>query len=128
MKANVLLAHEKGPLKQLLQTQSYDNTSASQIPLKREISENQNQISFKTLSEISEDEKINIIQTGFQLNQEGKISLKNYYEGVNEVNSLFQLRGYRVKYESIRRTKLYLKFKEEFYKSYHGFSPLQELF
>jgi hypothetical protein len=32
------------------------------------------------LGKISEEEKIEIIQLGFQLNQEGKISLKKYYE------------------------------------------------
>jgi cell fate (sporulation/competence/biofilm development) regulator YlbF (YheA/YmcA/DUF963 family) len=39
-------------------------------------------------------------------NQEGKISLKKYYETKDQY-SLFQLKGYSIKYESIRRTKLY---------------------
>jgi len=35
------------------------------------------------LRNLSEEEKIKIIQTGFRLNQEGKISLKKYYEGAS---------------------------------------------
>jgi hypothetical protein len=65
-----------------------------------------------TLGKISEQEKIEIIQRGFQLQAKGKISLKKYYERVSEANSLFQLKGYSIKYESIRRTKLYQQFKE----------------
>lgn len=41
----------------------------------------------------------------------GKISLKKYYEGTGE-SSLFQLKEYSIKYESIRRTKLYQSLKE----------------
>ena len=37
----------------------------------------QNSLNFITLSNLSEDQKIEIIQTGFQLQAEGKISLKN---------------------------------------------------
>ena len=71
----------------------------------------QNTPKFVTLGKISEDEKIEIIQLGFQLNQEGKISLKKYYESTDS-NSLFQLKGYSIKYETIRRTKLYQQLKE----------------
>jgi hypothetical protein len=70
-----------------------------------------NEPNFITLGKISEEEKIEIIKLGFQLNQEGKISLKKYYEGTGE-SSLFQLKGYSIKYESIRRTKLYQSLKE----------------
>ena len=63
------------------------------------------------LSNLSENEKIEIIKLGFQLNQEGKISLKKYYESTDS-NSLFQLKGYSIKYETIRRTKLYQQLKE----------------
>ena len=68
-----------------------------------------NQPNFITLGKITEEEKIEIIKLGFQLQNEGKISLKKYYEG----NSLFQLKGYSIKYETIRRTKLYQSVKEE---------------
>jgi len=71
----------------------------------------QNQTNFITLGKISEEDKIEIIKLGFQLQNEGKISLKKYYEGT-EPNSLFQLKGYSIKYESIRRTKLYQSLKE----------------
>jgi hypothetical protein len=66
---------------------------------------------FITLRQISEDEKIQIIQTGFQRQAEGIISLKKYYESTDP-NSLIQLKGYSVKYETIRRTKLYQSLKE----------------
>jgi hypothetical protein len=62
------------------------------------------------LGKITEEEKIEIIQTGFRLNQERKISLKKYYEGVTQY-SLLQLKRYSIKYETIRRTKLYQKLK-----------------
>ena len=68
------------------------------------------QSNFLPLSQILEQERVEIIQTGFQLNQERKISLKNYYESTDQ-NSLFQSKGYQIKYESIRRTKLYQQFK-----------------
>jgi len=62
------------------------------------------------LGKISEEEKIEIIKLVFQLQAEGKISLKKYYESTDP-NSLFQFKGYSVKYESIRRTTLYQKLK-----------------
>jgi hypothetical protein len=62
------------------------------------------------LGKISEEEKIEIIKLGFQLQAEGRISLKKYYEIPQEF-SLFQLKVYRIKYESIRGTKLYKKLK-----------------
>jgi hypothetical protein len=55
---------------------------------------------------ISEQEKIEIIKTGFQLQAEDKISLKKYYESKEEYNG-FQSKGYSIQYESIRRNKLY---------------------
>lgn len=61
---------------------------------------------FKRLSEISEDENIETIETGFQLQAKGKIFLKNYYQETEKF-TLFQWKGYQIKYESIRRTKLY---------------------
>ena len=42
--------------------------------------------------------------------QEGKISLKKYYEGTGE-SSLFQLKGYSIKYEAIRKNKFYQSLK-----------------
>ena len=62
------------------------------------------------MSNLSKQNRIEIIQRGFQLQAEGKISLKKYYESTDS-NSLFQLKGYQIKYETIRRTKLYQQFK-----------------
>ena len=59
---------------------------------------------------LPEHEQKEIIKTGFQLQAEGKISLKKYYEGT-ETDSLFQLKGYRIKYEAIRKNKFYQQFK-----------------
>jgi len=72
----------------------------------------ENESNFVTLSQISKEERVKIIiQKGFQLNQEGKISLKKYYENTQEF-SLFQSKGYSIKYETIRRTKLYQNLKK----------------
>lgn len=65
---------------------------------------------FVPLNQLSEDEKRDIIKMGFQLHNDGRITLKDYYQGTEEL-SLFQLRGYKLKYESIRRTKLYSELK-----------------
>lgn len=70
----------------------------------------QNEHNFITLGKISEDEKIEIIQKGFQLQAEGKISLKKYYESTDP-NSLFQSKGYSIKYETIRKITLFKQFK-----------------
>jgi hypothetical protein len=70
-----------------------------------------NEHNFITLSKITEQERIEIIQTGFQLQAQETISLKKYYESKNP-NSLFQLKGYSIKYESIRRTSLYKSLKD----------------
>jgi hypothetical protein len=88
---------------------SLSNTQQCSIPLKQDKA--QNRLNFITLRTISEKDKIQIIQTGFQLQSEGKISLKKYYEG-RETHSLDQLKGYSIKYETIRRTKLYKSLKE----------------
>ena len=54
----------------------------------------QNDQNFITLGKISEQEKLEIIKLGFQLNQEGKIFLKKY----------------QIKYDTIRKAKLYRQF------------------
>jgi hypothetical protein len=69
-----------------------------------------NEPNFITLGNLSEEEKIEIIQRGFQLNQQGKISLKKYYEST-DTNSLFQAKGYSIKYESLRKNDLYKQLK-----------------
>jgi len=68
----------------------------------------QNDHNFITLGKISEQEKIEIIKLGFQRNQEEKISLKKYYEGKRE-STLFESKGYQIKYDTTRKTKLYLQ-------------------
>ena len=65
---------------------------------------------WRSPGKISEQEKKEIIKTGFQFQAQRKISLKKYYEGRGEY-TLFQLRGYSIKYETIRRTQLYQQLK-----------------
>jgi hypothetical protein len=65
-----------------------------------------NGCNFITLGKISKQEKVEIIQLGFQLNQEGKISLKKYYQGKGRY-TLFEWKGYQIKYDTIRKTKVY---------------------
>lgn len=54
---------------------------------------------------------IEIIETGFPLNQQDKISLKKGPKSLEEY-SLFQRKGYSIKYEIIRRTNFYQQLKE----------------
>ena len=69
-----------------------------------------NEDNFITLEKISEEDKHEIITVGFYHSQGKIMSLKKYYEGKGE-STLFQWRGYRIKYDSIRKTKLYKELK-----------------
>jgi hypothetical protein len=90
------------PVKPLSNTQDYNIPSNEEKAL--------NEPNLITLGKIPEEEQIEIIKTGFQLKAEGKISLKKYYEGTDP-NSLVQSKGYSIKYETIRRNKLYQQLK-----------------
>jgi hypothetical protein len=115
IESKTVLEAPRSPLKPLSGSQQYNISSASQIPKFKPISANQekglNGSNFITLGRIPEQERIEIIQRGFQLQAEGKISLKKYYEGT-ETDSLFQLKGYRIKYEAIRKNKFYQQLKK----------------
>ena len=52
----------------------------------------ENESNFVTLSQISEEERVEIIKKGFQLQAEGKISLKKYSQSTDP-DSLFQSKG-----------------------------------
>ena len=56
-----------------------DSFQSQQYNLSSRQKQLENGANFKTLAKISEQDKIEIIKTGFRLNQEGKISLKKYY-------------------------------------------------
>ena len=90
-----LLEDKITPVKSFSGSQQYNISSNQEKGL--------NGSNFITLGRIPEQERIEIIQS-FKLLQsvallrEGKISLKKYYEGVSKANSLFQLKGYRIKY------------------------------
>jgi len=109
--SNILSEDHRGLDKAPSTSQQYNLSStllnALKMDEKTRIEDHPNLV---TLSQISEEEKIKIIKTSFHLNQEGKISLKEYYESTAEY-SLFQLYGYSIKYESICRTKLYQQLK-----------------
>ena len=68
-------------------------------------SQNSSQLNFQNLKEIPDEEKREIIKKGLELQRKNLISLKDYYEGDCE-ESLIQFKGYRVKYENIRRTRI----------------------
>jgi hypothetical protein len=69
-----------------------------------------NEDNFITLANLSEEEKYAIITIGFLDNERKVISLKKYYEGKGEY-TLFKSSGYQIKYDSIRKTKLYKELK-----------------
>lgn len=64
---------------------------------------------FRLCSTFETSELIEIIKKGFHFATQKKISLKNYYQGEGKF-SLFQLKKYKIKYESIRRTAEFKKF------------------
>ena len=101
VESGILLDGSKTPLKAFPNTEQ--NLSSTQ-------DKDQNEPNFITLGKISEAEKIEIIKRGFQLQNQGKLSFKKYYEGTEEY-SLFQSKGYRIKYETIRKTKIYQQLK-----------------
>lgn len=67
---------------------------------------------FITLGKTPKEDQIEIIKTGFERQAEGIISLKEYYES-KDPYSLFQSKGYRIKYESIRKNNLYKQLKDK---------------
>lgn len=69
-----------------------------------------NKSNFIILGKLTEEEQIEIIQLGFQRNQEGKLALKEYFEGEGK-DTLFESKGYKIKYQSIRKNNLYKKLK-----------------
>jgi len=101
--SDLLSEGTRSPLKPSERNEEY-NLSSNQ-------NTTQNGSIFVTLGNISQQERVEIIKKGFQINQQGKISLKKYYEGTQEY-SLYQLKGYSIKYDSIRRTELYQSLKE----------------
>ena len=104
----------KSPLTPLSESQQYNIPSNEEKGLQRTnfitSEDNKGVDVWQSPGKIPEEEQIEIIKTGFQLQVEGKLSLKKYYESTDP-NSLFQSKGYSIKYGSIRRTKLYQQLK-----------------
>lgn len=69
--------------------------------------------SFKQLKNLDEEEQIRIIREGFQLTYQKEIDLKYYFEGDDDPNTLYRRKGYKLKYDNVRRSLLYKKLKEE---------------
>ena len=92
-KLNMLSADDRRSKSHTVKREQSDST------LKQNKAENES--NFLTLSQISEEERVEIIKKGFQLQAEGKISLKKYYQSTDP-DSLFQSKGYSIKYETIK--------------------------
>ena len=104
-KVNLEVKEPRHPISESLsESQQYNIPSNEEKALNRQ--------NFVTLGNIPEEEQIKIIKTGFQLQADKKISLKKYYESTDQY-SLFQLKRYSIRYESIRKSQLYQSLKEE---------------
>ena len=105
---------DKGLLNPLSTSQQYNLSSNQNKGLNQPnfITSEDNKVVdvWQSPGKISEAEKIEIIKLGFQRQAEGKISLKKYYESTDPY-SLFQYKRYSIKYEAIRKNKLYKQFK-----------------
>lgn len=77
----------EGPIR-LLKSLSHTNQGTTQTNFSV-----QNEANFKTLGQILDDKKIDIIKIEFRLKNKGKISFQEYYKGTRYY-SIFQLRGY----------------------------------
>jgi len=68
---------------------------------------------FKTFTALSKEEQISVIIAGNKYRQQNLIKIPDYYEGTTNPHSLFNLRGYSVKYESVRKHPLYKHYKNK---------------
>jgi hypothetical protein len=66
---------------------------------------------FRSLAQIPDPEKIEIIKKAFEFESEGEISLRDFYEGDDEL-SLSQWKGYQIKFQNIKRSKIYKSFRK----------------
>jgi hypothetical protein len=64
----------------------------------------QNEGNFISINKLGVDDKIEIIEKGFRMKQSHKLPLKKYFEGSESNLSLFSLNGYKIHYDSIRKT------------------------
>jgi hypothetical protein len=87
-------------------------TTFTKTPTRSARSSSQSETSFKKLKEIPKEEQISIIEEGFELSQRFELSLRDYYEGTTHPQSLFQSEGYRLNYESVRRSQVYQRLKK----------------
>lgn len=96
-KKNVILDIES-----ILDNEQVDSSSLSNKSFKQQ--------EFYLLSQLDEETQIAIIQEGFQFLRRRQIKLKEYYEGTSNKYSLFNLRGFSIKYDTIRKSDLYKKY------------------
>jgi len=82
MDSDMLLGGSERPLEASSQSQQY-NLSSNQNTAPVTLLPKSEECNFVLLSQISEEEETEIIQRGFQLQAEGKISLKKYYESTH---------------------------------------------
>ncbi len=82
-----------------------------QYSAKKKIELNNN--NFIRLNNLDENELRSIIGEGFDFEIQNLISLKDYYEGEDKL-SIFSSRGYRIKYDTVRRKPIYKEIKSLF--------------
>lgn len=128
---DVLRQNKKGIIEKFLFSSNESTSSETKLNFKVEIKNIYTQISLlqqkiaeleskaqvKTVSEfkfmplknIKENDLKQIVQLGFRISQLKNISLKDFYETKN-MDCLFQLKGYHIKYETIRKHRFYKEF------------------
>jgi len=89
----------------------FSQTSADELSLIPELDETK--ANFKQLKSLDQEEQIQILREGFQINNETEMDLKSYFEGDDDPNTLYCRKGYKLKYDSVRRSLLFKKLKEE---------------
>lgn len=73
----------------------------------------QHQQPFKIFNELPEKEMIQIICEGNKYRQKNLIKITEYYEGTQNPYSLLNLKGYSIKYETVRKHPLYKHYKSK---------------
>lgn len=71
-----------------------------------------NKLKFKPPGQLEPEDKLEIIQRGFELQEKEKISLKGFYEREG-INTLFEWKHFKIKYDSIRKDDLYKQLKNK---------------
>ena len=71
-------------------------------------------VDFKDLKEIPKNNLEKIIKAGFILVKNKNIDLRSFYESVDVQDSVPNKYGYKIRFNSISRTKLYKELKKDY--------------